>query len=95
MKKGGFHTNTQVHDPAVFVDKDGSYYIFGTHMAAATSRDLRYWDSFAEGVNAENPLFDNLFGGDEKAFDFCGMTGGYCLKHPESFSSSQLVESRG
>ena len=36
MKKGGFHTNTPVHDPAVFVDKDGEYYIFGTHMAAAT-----------------------------------------------------------
>lgn len=76
MKRGGFHTNTPVHDPAVFVDRDGGYYIFGTHMAAATSKDLRFWDSFAEGVNAENPLFDNLFEGDMKAFEFCGKFNG-------------------
>lgn len=76
MKKGGFHTNTPVHDPAVFVDKDGSYYIFGTHMAAATSKDLRYWESFADGVDAKNPLFSNLFDEEKKAFAFCGEFNG-------------------
>ena len=76
MKKGGFHTNTPVHDPAVFVDKDGRYYIFGTHMAAATSEDLRYWESFAEGVDAKNPLFSNLFDKEKKAFAFCGKFNG-------------------
>lgn len=85
MKRGGFHSNTPIHDPAVFVDKEGSYYIFGTHMSAAVSDDLRYWDSFAEGVNAENPLFLNLFEGDKKAFSFCGKFGdnGYAVWAPD------------
>ena len=76
MKKGGFHTNTPVHDPAVFVDRDGSYYIFGTHMTAATSKDLRYWENFADGVNGENPLFSNLFDEDMEAFRYCGKFDG-------------------
>lgn len=76
MKKGGFHSSTPVHDPAVFVDKDGSYYIFGTHMTAATSKDLRYWEMFADGVNSENPLFTNLFDDKMEAFAFCGKFNG-------------------
>lgn len=72
MKIGGFHTNTPVHDPAVYVAEDGDYYIFGSHMAAAVSKDLRYWDGFAEGVDEKNPLFDNLFDEESKAFAFCG-----------------------
>lgn len=76
MKKGGFHTDTPVHDPDVFVDKDGSYYIFGTHMAAASSDDLRYWESFAEGVSADNPLFSNLFDENQHVFDYCGKFNG-------------------
>lgn len=76
MKKGGFHTNAPVHDPAIFLDKDGSYYIFGTHMAAASSKDLRFWNSFAEGVTPENPLFSNLFEDEKKAFAFCGKFNG-------------------
>lgn len=76
MKKGGFHTDTPVHDPDVFVDKDGSYYIFGTHMAAASSDDLRYWESFADGVSADNPLFSNLFDENQHVFDYCGKFNG-------------------
>lgn len=76
IKKGGFHTQAAVHDPSIFVDKDDTYYIFGTHMTAAVSTDLRYWDCFAENVNAENPLFHNLFDGEKKAFSFCGKFGG-------------------
>lgn len=59
-----------MHDPSIFVDKDGSYYIFGTHMTAASSTDFRHWDCFAEKVNAENPLFDNLFTGEKRPFLF-------------------------
>lgn len=76
MKKGGFHTNTPVHDPAVFVDKDEKYYIFGTHMTAAVSTDLRYWKYFAQGVSGENPLFSNLFDEKMEAFSFCGKFDG-------------------
>lgn len=76
MKKGGFYTDTPVHDPAIFVDKDGTYFIFGTHMSAAYSKDLRYWNCFAEGVNADNPLFSNLFDREQKAFHFSGKFNG-------------------
>ncbi len=76
MKIGGFHTPTPIHDPAVYVGENDTYYIFGTHMAAAESKDLRYWESFAEGVNAQNPLFDNLFDDDMAAFAYCGKFNG-------------------
>lgn len=72
MNNQGFHAGAAVHDPAIFIDKDGTNYIFGTHMTAAKSEDLKHWTIFAEGVNAENPLFSNLLGGDDKAFEFCG-----------------------
>jgi arabinan endo-1,5-alpha-L-arabinosidase len=72
MKIGGFHAPTPVHDPDIVVGKDDNYYIFGTHMTAAVSKDLRYWESLAQGVNAENPLFDNLFDDRMEAFSYCG-----------------------
>lgn len=31
------------HDPSIFKDKDGKYYIFGTHMAAGYTEDLTNW----------------------------------------------------
>ncbi|MCR5153210.1 MAG: glycoside hydrolase family 43 protein [Lachnospiraceae bacterium] len=33
------------HDPSIFVDKDGSYYVFGTHLGMGISEDLRNWVS--------------------------------------------------
>ena len=72
MKVGGFHAPTPVHDPSVYVGRDGNYYIFGSHMAAAVSKDLRYWESFADGVKADNPLFDNLLDEEKAAFSYCG-----------------------
>lgn len=74
MKKGGFRAGASVHDPAIYLHKDGTYYIFGTHMTAAKSKDLRHWECFAEWVRPENPLFEGLLddvGSSEKnAFSF-------------------------
>lgn len=89
MKIGGFHTPTPIHDPSVYVGENDTYYIFGTHMAAAESKDLRYWESFAEGVNAQNPLFDNLYDDISDyyylfvSFGWLAREGGYqiCLFH--------------
>jgi len=33
------------HDPSIFRDFDGTYYIFGTHMGAGYTDDLRNWTS--------------------------------------------------
>ncbi len=34
---------TTCHDPSIFKDKDGSYYIFGTHMGLSKTEDLKNW----------------------------------------------------
>lgn len=31
------------HDPSIFKDKDGTYYLFGTHITGGSSTDLRNW----------------------------------------------------
>jgi len=39
-------SNVSVHDPSVVDGGDGSYYIFGSHMAWAKSTDLVNWTNF-------------------------------------------------
>ncbi len=36
---------TSCHDPSIFKDSDGTYYIFGTHMACSRSTDLINWEN--------------------------------------------------
>lgn len=76
MKKGGFHIETPVHDPALYLHKDGTYYIYGSHMAAATSKDLRHWEEFANFTTPENPLFKDLFTCKPGPFDYVGKFNG-------------------
>ncbi|MCL2202613.1 MAG: glycoside hydrolase family 43 protein [Defluviitaleaceae bacterium] len=44
-----------VHDPSVFRVGD-VWYVIGSHMSAARTRDLIYWEQFAEYVSEANPL---------------------------------------
>lgn len=51
-----------VHDPSV-LKADGTYYIFGSHLAAAKSEDLINWEYFSDPITNnsavdESPLFD-------------------------------------
>ncbi|MDQ8737086.1 LamG-like jellyroll fold domain-containing protein [Paenibacillus sp. LHD-38] len=50
-----FH-NVSVHDPSV-VKVDGTYYVFGSHLAAAKSTDLMSWSLIDSGVTETNKLF--------------------------------------
>lgn len=52
-------TEASVHDPSV-IRVDGTYYVFGSHLAAAKSTDLMNWTKIADGVDAANPLFSNV-----------------------------------
>ncbi|WP_111642954.1 glycoside hydrolase family 43 protein [Marinimicrobium alkaliphilum] len=52
-------SNATVHDPSI-IKVDDTYYVFGSHMAAARSTDLMNWTRFAEGVNNSNPLFERV-----------------------------------
>ncbi|XEC95926.1 family 43 glycosylhydrolase [Paenibacillus tarimensis] len=58
-----------VHDPSV-IKVDETYYVFGSHLAAAKSKDFMTWTRFAEGVNPENPLFDNVLVELKEAFEW-------------------------
>ena len=51
--------NASVHDPAL-IKVSATYYVFGSHLAAAKSTDLMNWTKIGDGVNASNPLFDNV-----------------------------------
>lgn len=52
-------TNTAVHDPSIIVTNE-QYYVFGSHLAAAKSSDMQNWTRFADGVTAQNPLFNDV-----------------------------------
>ncbi len=47
-----------VHDPSIVYDGNGTYYIFGSHMAWARSTDLINWTTFTNNINTD---FANLF----------------------------------
>ena len=48
-----------VHDPD-HIEVDGTHYLIGSHLQAASSPDLMDWTQIAEGVNADNPLFEDV-----------------------------------
>lgn len=50
--------NASVHDPSVIKVGD-TFYVFGSHLAAAKSRDLMKWQQISDSVSANNPLFLN------------------------------------
>jgi len=51
--------NVSVHDPSVVRTGD-TFYIFGSHLAAAKTTDLMNWTKIADGVTAINPLFADV-----------------------------------
>ena len=52
-------TEASVHDPAVIKAGD-TYYVFGSHLAAAKTTDLMNWTKIADGVNNSNPLIASV-----------------------------------
>lgn len=51
--------DVSVHDPSVILAGE-TYYIFGSHLAAAKSADLKNWEMTGAGANERNPLFINV-----------------------------------
>jgi len=72
INKGLMMADASLHDPAMAKGEDGKYYMYGSHMTAATSTDLRNWKMFGNGVDANNPMFDNLIVEPFEAFEFVG-----------------------
>lgn len=53
-------SSTSVHDPSVIRVGD-TYYVFGSHLAAAKSTDLRNWQAVESRVHDENKLIPNVY----------------------------------
>lgn len=51
--------NVSVHDPSVIKVGD-TYYVFGSHLQVAKSKDLIQWDEVASGVKDSNPVVPNV-----------------------------------
>jgi len=56
--KGPQFRNVAVHDP-VLTEDDGTYYIFGSHLAIAKSDDLMQWKYVGNGWDKDNPVIPN------------------------------------
>ncbi len=69
---GSVNARTPVHDPSV-IAADGKYYIFGSHMAAAYSEDLRGWVHLASGYHSGNKVWGDLFAEGSHVFDYAGL----------------------
>ena len=68
---GSVSSRVAVHDPSIKA-VNGKYYIFGTHMTAAQSDDLRTWTMLADGYNPSNKVWGNIFASDSHTFDYAG-----------------------
>lgn len=74
------YNDIPVHDPSVIRTNDGTFYVVGSHLAAAKSTDLVTWEQVAPGINLEtpdfaaNPLFSNY---DIEVAEGIEWTGGY------------------
>ncbi len=47
-----------VHDPSIVKDGE-TYYVFGSHLAAAKSDDLIHWEQIDSGVHPDNKIIPN------------------------------------
>ncbi len=69
---GAVNARTACHDPSIIV-VDGRYYIFGSHMAAAWSDNLRSWTFLAGGYHSNNKVWGDLFAEGSHVFDYAGL----------------------
>jgi arabinan endo-1,5-alpha-L-arabinosidase len=61
-----FTAGTSVHDPSI-LEVDGTYYIYGSHMSAAKSTDLRTWKTITggHGYSSENAVYGDIYDCDD------------------------------
>ncbi len=59
-----------VHDPSIVDAGNGSYYIFGSHLAVAKTDDLMNWTYVNQGVKNENKVIPNVLSQMKEAFEW-------------------------
>ncbi|MCR4618906.1 MAG: family 43 glycosylhydrolase [Lachnospiraceae bacterium] len=71
IKKGNLVAGAIVHDPMIFSEKKGKYYLFGTHYTSAVSNDLKTWKQLSGEFAGREKLFSDLFDDDCDHFRYC------------------------
>lgn len=67
--EGPLTENVSVHDPSIIKDKD-TYYIIGSHLAFAKSKDLVKWNQLETNVQDGNRIFPNPFESLKEVFEY-------------------------
>ncbi|MFD2705132.1 glycoside hydrolase family 43 protein [Salibacterium lacus] len=89
-----------VHDPSIIKEED-TFYIFGTHIEAAKSKDLMNWESFTNGYETpNNSLYGDLSANLSESFEWAGeddadSQGGFAVWAPEIFWNEDYVNDDG
>lgn len=81
-------TGVSVHDPSIFKDKDGTYYVFGSHLAQASSKDLIKWSYLGTQGCTNSSLYGPLADSLAESFAWAGLNdedqkGGYAVWAPD------------
>lgn len=81
-------TGVSVHDPSIFKDKDGTYYVFGSHLAQASSKDLIKWSCLGTQGYTNSSLYGPLADSLSESFAWAGLNdedqkGGYAVWAPD------------
>lgn len=94
-------SRVSVHDPSIFKADDGTYYVFGSHIDAAKTKDLQNWTRFTNGyAKTNNVEFGNLSQNLAKAFAWAGedledCEGGFSVWAPDVIWNPDYVNSDG
>lgn len=100
-KTGPAFKNVSVHDPSIIRDKDGMYYVFGTHINAAKSSDLISWDKFTNSYTSpENVIYGDLSENLAESFKWAGENdsdskGGFAVWAPEAIWNKDYLNEDG
>ncbi len=65
-------SEVSVHDPSVIKTGD-TYYVFGSHLASAKSKNLMQWQQISSSVNPNNPLIPNVYTELKETFDWASL----------------------
>ncbi|MDY5576797.1 MAG: glycoside hydrolase family 43 protein [Lachnospiraceae bacterium] len=93
-------TGVSIHDPSIFKDADGTYYIYGSHLAQATSKDLIKWTYLGTQGYTNNTVYGPLSSSLSESFQWAGMNdedskNGYAVWAPDITYNEEYVWSDG
>ncbi len=94
-------SRVSVHDPSIFKDANGTYYVFGSHIEAARTNDLQNWTRFTNGyARTNNVIFGDLSRNLAGAFAWAGedledCAGGFSVWAPDVIYNPDYVNKDG